>query len=472
MRSTDMHALMRTWLAAGLLVLHVPSALASDPLDVSQALSLAVQRSGKVGSSSAAVAQAGALVQANQGLGGPVIDLSTTAYSFDRTQGLNLGSVNLMLAGIHLPIQLPTLPDSVDVRLRKSGANVGVNAVWPIYTGGRIEGLKDMLSGRAIEAVANEVQDRSEVQTTLLQRYFGVQLAAQVLRVREAARSGIAEHLTSARRMEQAGLIARVERLQADVAYANAASEATKAQHALALAQRALASMLSEPAVLAASSAIDSTEPVALATPLFVDTRPLEPLSEYLARGQAAHPSLAVVESKRRQTLALNKIEDSVRLPSVMAFGRADPGNGHTNWIAGIAINWVLLEGIDRSAVLRAGHAAERRVDEIERQARQDIDLLVERNYRNLDQAKVRFLALRADDELAREVLRLRQKGLQEGVSTTIDLIDAQVNLAKVQAEQAAAAFDYSQALAALLGAVGDLDSFPQWASSADIMLP
>jgi outer membrane protein TolC len=208
-----------------------------------------------------------------------------------------------------------------------------------------------------------------------------------------------------------------------------------------------------------------------LTTPLFVDSRPLEPLGVYLARGEAGHPSLAVIEAKRAQTLAANKIEDSVRLPSVLAFGRADPYEGRANWVAGVAINWVIYEGIDRSAVLRAGHAAERRVNEIERQARQDIGLLVERNYRNVDQARVRFLSLRADDELAREVLRLRQKGLAEGVSTSLDLIDAQLNLAKVQAEQAGAAYEYSQALAALLGAVGDLGRFAQHAASADIQL-
>jgi outer membrane protein TolC len=442
----------------GLTVLVGGAAQAAEPLDVAQALALAAQRSGKLGGSMAAVTQSQELVLANKGLGGPIIDVSTTAYSFDRTQGLGLGSVNTMLAGIHLPIELPTVPDSIDVRLRKSGVNVGLNAVWPVYTGGRIEGLKDVLGGRAAEAVATEVQDRDEVQSSLLQRYFGVQAAARVAAVREAARLGVAEHLASARRLEAAGLIAKVDRLQADVAYEGAVREASKAQHELALAQRALAALLAE------------ASPT-LSTPLFVDTRPLESLVVYLARGDVGHPSLAVIQAKRLQTLAANKIEDSVHLPSVLAFGRVDPRAGQANWIAGVAVNLVLYEGIDRSAVLRAGHAAERRVNEIERQARQDIGLLVERHYRNVDQARVRFLSLRADDELAREVLRLRQKGLAEGVSTSLDLIDAQLNLAKVQTEQAGAAYEYSQALAALLGATGDLGQFAQRAASADIQL-
>lgn len=62
----DMNAALRQWLTAGLLVLEVPAALDAESLDLSQALTLAVQRSGKLGSATAAVAQTGALVQANQ----------------------------------------------------------------------------------------------------------------------------------------------------------------------------------------------------------------------------------------------------------------------------------------------------------------------------------------------------------------------------------------------------------------------
>jgi outer membrane protein TolC len=442
----------------------VCTAWAAEPLDVAQALALATQKSGKVGGAAAAVVQSQEQVKANEGLGRPILSVSTVGYSFDRTQGVSLGSFNAAIGGLNLPIDLPTLPDAVNLRVRDSGVAVALNAMWPIYTGGRIDGAKGVLSGRAAEAMATETQDRDEVQATLLQRYFGVQAAARVAAVREAARRGVAEHLASARRMETAGLIARVDRLQADVAYQSAVREASKAQHELSLAQRALASMVGDAA---------SAQPQVptLSTPLFVDSRPPEPLAYFLARGAAANPGLAVVDAKRQQAQAANTVEHSVHRPSVLAFGRMEPRYGRVNWLAGVAVNWVLHDGIDRSAVLRAGQAAERRVDEIERQARQDISLLVERNYRNLDQAKVRFLSLRADDELAREVLRLRQKGLAEGVSTSLDLIDAQLNLAKVQSEQAGAAFEYSQALAALLGAVGELGQFAQRAAHADIQL-
>jgi outer membrane protein TolC len=438
--------------------------IAVEQLSVSQALALATQRSGKLGGAKAAVEQTKAQVEATQGLGGPIISVAAIGYRLDKTQNINLqpyaSNINNMVGSLPISTHIPTIPSSTDLRLQKTGSATFVNGLLPLYTGGRVDGMRGVVEGRAAEALANEQQDNNDVRATLLQRYFAVQVLARVSAVREAARLAIAKHLETARRMESAGLIAKVDRMQAEVAHDGALRDASKARHDLALARRGLAAMVDESAAAAT-----------LVTPLFVDTRELRPLETYLAGGQNTHPGLAVVRAKRAQTTAANMIEDGVHKPSIFAFGVVEPHENRPDWMIGVAVNWVLIDGIDRSAVVRSGHAAERRVDEAERQARQDIALLVEQNYRNLDQAKVKYLSLRSDDALALEYLRLRERSLSEGLGTALDLIDAQLNLAKVQTEQASAAYDYSQALAALLASVGEIDQFSVWAERADIQL-
>ncbi|AZP10694.1 TolC family protein [Undibacterium parvum] len=447
-------------------------AYAAQALGISQALALASQNSGKLGGANAAVTQAQEQVQAVAGLGGPILALTGMGYSFERQQNISLqpyaSNINGMISGLPIPpsalpipIDIPTLPDSVNLHVRKTGAVGFVNAILPLYTGGRIDGVRGVAAGRASESVANAQQERDEVQATLIQRYFGVQATAQVAQLREAARVGVAEHLATAKRMEAAGLLAKVERLQADVAYANALRDAAKAQHDSALARRALDSMLDTEYAAAV-----------LATPLFVDTRDLEPLEHYVTRALAAHPGMAIVSAKRQQTEGLHQIEEGIHKPSVFAYGVAEPHKGRPDWMVGIVLNWVLIDGTDRAALSRSSVAAAQRVDQAERQARQDIALLVERNYRNLDQAKLKYLALRADEELAREYLRLRVKSLASGLGTAVEVIDAQLNLAKVQAEQTGAAYEYSMALVALLSTTGELANFPQLAQSADIQHP
>jgi outer membrane protein TolC len=424
-----------------------------------QALNMAAHNSGKLGGANAAVTQSQEQVQAVAGLGGPVVGVSALGYSFDRQQSIGLqpfaGNVNGMISG--LPI--PPVPDSLNLHVRKTGGAGFLNAMMPLYTGGRTDGVRDVAAGRAAESVASAAQDRDEVLATLIQRYFGVQASEQVAELREAARLGVAEHLVTAKRLEAAGLLARVERLQADVAYSGAVREASKAQHELALARRALAAMLD-------SAAAGAT----LSTPLFIDTRPLDSLETYIARAHAAHPGMAMVSAKRLQTEGLHQIEDGAHKPSVFAFGVSEARSGRPDWMVGIAFNWILIDGTDKAALSRSSAAAARRVDEAERQAREDISLLVERNYRNLDQSKVKYLSLRADEELAAEYLRLRVKSLAAGLGTAVEVIDAQLNLAKVQAEQTGAAYEYDMALAALLASTGELDQFSRWAMRADIL--
>ena len=69
-------------------------------------------------------------------------------------------------------------------------------------------------------------------------------------------------------------------------------------------------------------------------------------------------------------------------------------------------------------------------------------------------------------------MLRLRAAGLREGTSTTLELIDAETNQAKVLTERAQAANDYVQALAQLLEAAGLSDRFPAYIARADIRVP
>lgn len=57
---------------------------------------------------------------------------------------------------------------------------------------------------------------------------------------------------------------------------------------------------------------------------------------------------------------------------------------------------------------------------------------------------------------------------LREGTSTTQELIDAQLNQAKVQTERAQAAYEYIKALAELLEASGQGDAFERYMARAN----
>ena len=95
----------------------------------------------------------------------------------------------------------------------------------------------------------------------------------------------------------------------------------------------------------------------------------------------------------------------------------------------------------------------------------------MEKNWLAVEQSRSQYVAGQAQENLARELLRLRQAGLKEGTSTALDLIDAQLNLAKVQTERAATANQYVQALAALLESTGQSAEFSRYMARADIQI-
>ena len=86
-----------------------------------------------------------------------------------------------------------------------------------------------------------------------------------------------------------------------------------------------------------------------------------------------------------------------------------------------------------------------------------------------VEQARRQYFAMAPGLELADEMLRLRVAGLREGTSTTLDLIDAQTNVAKTQTERAQAAHEYVKALADLLESCGLSDEFGNYMARADV---
>ena len=268
-------------------------------------------------------------------------------------------------------------------------------------------------------------------------------------------------HDDAAQRMLQAGVIAQVERLQASAALADAQQQARKADDDARLASSALARTVHAPGGVQPSS------------PLFVSSQALPPLQQFQDAAQQQHPGLGKVAAKKRQAEALHDASEALRKPQVLAFGMREVNtSGKPNWAAGVAVRWTLWDSIDRDKLAAAGQRSIEQAELTDAQVRSDIALLVEKNWLAVEQARTQYLAGQAQENLARELLRLRNAGLKEGTSTALDLIDAQLNLAKVQTERASSANQYVQALAALLESTGQSDAFAQYMARADILIP
>jgi len=443
----------------------------SQPISFAQARQWLLARSDRLGAATSEVESARLRRQAMQGLGGPTVAVTGMAYHYSVSADVSLDPARHTLSNILelLPPQLgsaiggrlPQLPSSVHLQREASRASASMSLMWPLYTGGLGDAVRDGLDAQADEAQADASGTEGSQDTLLVQRYFGAQLAARAAELRRQALAGVREHADAADRMLQAGVISELERLQARAALADAEQQARKAGDDARLAATALARTIKSPALLQPSNS------------LFVSTRPLAPLSDFIAQAQQQHPGLAKVQAKRRQAGALHDAQEALRRPQVLGFGLHElTTQGKPNWVAGLAVRYTLWDSVDRDLLAAATQKQLDQADQTEQQALSDIALLVEKHWLAVEQARTQYLAQQAQEDLARELLRLRSAALKEGTGTPLELIDARLNLARVQTERAQTANQYVQALAALLEAGGRAGDFERHMAQADIQIP
>jgi outer membrane protein TolC len=432
----------------------VELARAQTAVSLQQAQQLALQASGTV-QGAQLDAQAQALqAQALAGLGGPSLNLTgfvgrvSNAVNLDLSQVASTANPLISVVDAVLPgVDLPTIPHALQATRVSTLSSVGVGGVWPLYSGGRIEAAQGVARGRAQEAAANE-QDSEH------------QLATQVADVV----AGIAAHQRDAVKLESAGLIARVDRLKADVALDSARRDQAKAHSDVALAELALQRLLALP------------QPPAPSTPLFVNSQGPGPLADFVQAGRVHHPAWQKLAAKREQAAQSLALQGQAGAPNVLALANynlnRDSGNVlQPNWQVGLYLSIPLLSRVDHAQLRDAARLQQRRVELSAEQADRDIPTLIESQWRAAENARAQYLAGGSAEALAAENLRLQRISFDQAQSTSTDVTDAQLQLAKSQTERLQAANDYVLALSRLLEACGQPERLADFAARADITL-
>ena len=90
---------------------------------------------------------------------------------------------------------------------------VGGQVTLPIYMGGKINTANRAAKINEKTAVEQGNQNRNALVSELVERYYGLALARQVVEVRQQVVDGVGQHLKDAIALEQNGMIPHSERL-------------------------------------------------------------------------------------------------------------------------------------------------------------------------------------------------------------------------------------------------------------------
>jgi len=296
---------------------------------------------------------------------------------------------------------------------------------------------------------------RNDTILQVVQAYQGVARAEEFVRVADEALRNAQERLRLIRAQVEAGVAAQFDLLRAETAVAQAEQAVLNARNQRELAAAALNNLLGR----------DLNTPVQVAKPERLPELQLPPLETLTQQAFQNRPEL--IAAQRGIELAQVGITSARRslLPNIVLTGQADFNlntsvfNPRRETYTGVA---VLSVPIWDGGIARAREAQAR--DDLEiaqlrlKQAQEGIALEVRQAYLNLQDAQKRLEVARKGLEQATEALRLARVRFEAGVSPQLEISDAELAFTQAQTNLVNAQFDYLDAYAALLRAIGAID--------------
>ena len=252
-------------------------------------------------------------------------------------------------------------------------------------------------------------------------------------------------------------------------------SEKLYVEFKMSEAERDLQNAQSQVETIAAAlnSTIGQTDDYQPVTAMFILER-IEPLDHFRTLAAERNPPLDQVDQKRR--LAYEGVRAQRRRRScrrwwpwaACRFTTIRYRKGSLRWAVGVGVNFKLFDGLNREYKYSAAKQTVRRVEALQDKAGNDISVLVEKLYNQMENYRTQMASIEASLAFAEEYLKTKNAAFLEGMSSSTDLIDAELNLAKVKTERIEAAYRYDVSLAQLLEAAGISDEFTAYMRRQD----
>lgn len=418
-------------------------------LDFSQARQLAHDRVDSIKVEAAETAKRESEAKSARSLHGPKIELDSKQIWGRKT--LDYGTVNLggLIPGLRLP------PIDLYHEEDIGGPRAAINAQLPIYMGGAINAKVRAADEAVYESQARTQAQRDTVDTELAQKYFAVQLARSIERLQNEMLHQQELEVRKALRFEKTGTISRLERMAVEVNRDTAKRELLTAQTNRRVAESELAGLLREENVRE------------LKTPLFVVTEDIGTLKSWQDKALGASPVLKSVVAQRRQAEQGVTAAKAAWHPQIYAFANYNMIKHYLtipepDWIAGIGLKFTLWDNKDRNASIAAANSLVTKAQAAHDEARNRIQTAVQTAYLKSNEAREAYRLTESTLSLAKENLRLREKGFSEGLSTADEVNDARTKLLAAEIARRVAAYRFVVAWAMLNAACGDMNAFEQ----------
>lgn len=451
----------------GALSLAVLSALSfpglADKLEFRQCVETALAQNPDLAISRAQIEQAEAAVKQARGNQLPRLNLSMTATRSNdalNAFGMKLGQRNASFgdfgAGEFNPANpnvLAVTPHDLNHPKAVNNLNSRIELLAPIYNGGMVKSYIDTAKAHARAAQSGDELARAQLTKNLLMAYQGVHTARAYIKVTEEGRAAAEEYVRITEKLHKQGMLVKSDVLSAKVNLEDVKVKGIEARNAEKAALQQLALLMGK----------------SLDEPLDVG----EPVNPGLLSGEEAvlrdkarngHPGLAALRNQLDAATAQVAAARAGKKPQFNVMLRQDwnddsLGLSAPSYTAAGVLSWTAFDGGVTNAGIDRAMASRAELQARLRQAEEGVGYQVADAHRRALEAEEKSAARETNLEQAREAQRLVKKRYENGMATLIELLAAQAQLDKAEADRIAARYELAVQRAELKRVVGVLDA-------------
>ena len=455
----DHSRLMRAAVLATLAALAAP--VSAEKLEYRQCVDLALAQNPDLAVSRAQIEQAEAALRQAAGNRLPRLNLSWTASRSNdalNAFGMKLGQRHATFGDFGAGEFDPTNPNVLSVAPNDlnhpdavNNFNTRVELLVPVYNGGLVQGYVDTAKAHVRAAQSGDLVARQQLTKHVLMAYQGVHTARAYITLAEEARTAAEEYVRISDKLHKQGMVVKSDVLSARAHLEDVRIKVTEARNTEAAALNQLALLMGK----SLDDALDVGESVSpgLLSGSAADLR---------AQALNEHAGLRALRSQVDAAGAQVGVARAGKLPQFNVMLRQDWNDDTLGFdaasytVAGV-LSWAAFDGgstnaaIDRAQAQRAELAAKLR------QAEEGVGYQVTEARRKALEAEQRIVAREAGLEQAREAQRLVKRRYENGVATLIEVLGAQAQLDKANADLVAARHELAVNRAELKRAVGVL---------------
>ena len=330
---------------------------------------------------------------------------------------------------------------------------VGVTGTLPLFTGGRV------ISGLAVAYLSDDIayqQYRMAVNDTLYNvrvAFYSITLAREVVKVRTDALDLLARQMETTRKKYDVGVVSRFDVLRAEVEVANARPPLIAAKKDLVLAGDSLKRVLG----------VDVGEPFEVQGDLTFNEEAVD-IDGLLVQADERSPELTI--SRKAERIAAKNVNMTVGefLPTISSFARYEGTIYDFSWNEDDWL-WDFTAGVTISVPLTGLAVSVAKVKEaraVYMKARigmldtvNSVKLDIKGAYYDMIQAREIVESQRLNIDMATEAVKIAEVRYDNGISTLLELMDAQLALTTARLNWLNALFGYEEAKARIKRIIG-----------------